>query len=64
MDISLLLKTVGVGIIVAVASQILQRAGKDEQAMLVSIVGIVIVLIMLVGEIEALFDTVRTVFEL
>lgn len=64
MDISLLLKTVGVGIIVAVASQILQRTGKDEQAMLVSIVGIVIVLIMLIGEIETLFDTVRTVFEL
>ena len=64
MDISLLLKTVGVGIIVAVSSQILQKTGKDEQAMLVSVVGIVIVLIMLIGEIETLFDTVRTVFGL
>ena len=64
MDISLLLKTVGVGIIVAVSSGILQKTGKDEQAMLVSIVGTVIVLIMLVGQIEELFDTVRTVFEL
>ncbi len=64
MDISLLLKTVGVGIIVAVSSQILQKTGKDEQAMLVSIVGAVIVIVMLIGEIEALFDTVRTVFEL
>ncbi|MBE6588485.1 MAG: stage III sporulation protein AC [Ruminococcaceae bacterium] len=64
MDISLLLKTVGVGIIVAVASQILQKTGKDEQAMLVSVVGVVIVLLMLIGEIETLFDTVRSVFEL
>ena len=64
MDISLLLKTVGVGLIVAVSSGLLQKMGKDEQAMLVSIVGIIIVLIMLVGQIEELFDTVRTVFEL
>ena len=54
----------GVGIIVAVSSQILQKTGKDEQAMLVSVVGVVIVLIMLIGEIETLFDTVRTVFGL
>ena len=64
MDISVLLKTVGVGIIVAVSSQILQKTGKDEQAMLVSVVGVVIVLVMLIGEIETLFDTVRTVFGL
>ena len=64
MDISVLLKTVGVGIIVAVSSQILQKTGKDEQAMLVSVVGVVIVLIMLIGEIETLFDTVRAVFGL
>ncbi|MBQ4066104.1 MAG: stage III sporulation protein AC [Clostridia bacterium] len=64
MDISLLLKTVGVGIIVAVAAQILQKTGRDEQAMLVGVVGVVVVLLMLVGEIGALFDAVRNVFEL
>lgn len=64
MDVSLLLRTVGVGIIVAVANQILQRAGRDEQAMLVTVVGIVVVLLMLVGEIGTLFDTVRSVFGL
>ena len=64
MDISLLLKTVGVGILVAVANQILQKTGRDEQAMLVTVVGVVIVLIMLVGQIGSLFDTVRTVFGL
>lgn len=64
MDISLLLKTVGVGIIVAVASQILQKTGRDEQAMLVTVVGVVVVLMMLVGEIGTLFETVQSVFGL
>jgi len=60
----LILKTVGVGILVAVANQILQRAGRDEQAMLVTVVGIVVVLLMLVGEIGTLFETVQAVFGL
>jgi len=64
MDITLLLKTVGVGILVAVANQILQKTGRDEQAMLVTVVGIVVVLLMLVGQLGELFMTVRTVFEL
>lgn len=64
MDITLLLKTVGVGIIVAVAAQILQKTGRDEQAMLVTVVGVVVVLMMLVGEIGTLFETVRNVFGL
>ena len=64
MDISILLNTVGVGILVAVANQILQKSGRDEQAMLVTVVGVVVVLLMLVGQIGELFDTVRAVFEL
>ncbi|MBR6676504.1 MAG: stage III sporulation protein AC [Clostridia bacterium] len=64
MDITLLLKTVGVGMIVAVANQILQKTGRDEQATLVTVVGIVVVLIMLVGQIGDLFETVKTVFQL
>ena len=64
MDVSLILKTVGVGLLVAVANQILQRAGRDEQAMLVTVVGIVVVLLMLVGEIGTLFETVQAVFGL
>ena len=64
MDISLLLKTVGVGMIVAVANQILQKTVRDEQAMLVTIVGIIVVLIMLMGQLEELFSIVRSVFEL
>lgn len=64
MDISLILKVAGVGILVTVACQILTRAGRDEQATLVSLAGIVIVLLMLVGQIGELFRTVREVFEL
>lgn len=62
MDISLILKVAGVGILVTVACQILSRAGREEQATLVSIAGIVIVLMMLVSEIGELFLTVREVF--
>lgn len=64
MDISLILKVAGVGILVTVACQILTRAGRDEHATLVSITGIVIVLLMLVGQIGDLFRTVREVFGL
>ena len=64
MDISLILKVAGVAILVTVACQILTRAGRDEQAMLVSLTGIVIVLLMLVGQIGDLFRTVREVFGL
>lgn len=52
------------GILVTVAHQILSKAGRDEQAMLVTLSGIIIVLLMLVGEIGELFDTVRSVFGL
>ena len=64
MDIGLIMKVAGIGMIVTVACQILSKAGRDEQATLVSITGIVIVLIMLVSEIGRLFDTVMEVFGL
>ena len=62
MDIGLILKVAGVGILVSAASQILSKSGRDEQAMFVTIAGIVVVLILLIGEIEKLFDLVCTVF--
>lgn len=62
MDIGLILKVAGVGILVSVACQILSRAGREEQATFVSIAGIVIVLAMLVSEIGELFETVKEVF--
>ena len=64
MDVSLLLRVVGVGIIVAVAAQILGKSGRDEQATLAVVAGIVVVFILLVREIGALFDAIRTTFGL
>lgn len=58
----MILKVAGVGILVAAASQILTKSGRDEQAMLVTVAGIIVVLIMLVQEIDELFSLVRSVF--
>ena len=62
MDIGLILKVAGVGILVSAAAQILSKSGRDEQSVLVTVAGIVVVLIMLIGEIEKLFDLVISVF--
>lgn len=62
MDISLIIKVAGVGILVSVASQILAKSGRDEQSMMVTLAGIVVVLLLLVDEIALLFDRICTVF--
>ncbi len=62
MDVSLLLKIAGVGILAGSLCQVLKNTGKDEQAGFVSLGGIVIVLILLVGEISSLISTVRSTF--
>ena len=62
MEIGLLLKIAGVGVLVWIASAILNKSGRDEQATLVTVAGIVVVMLMLVGQIGQLFDTVRSVF--
>ena len=62
MDVNLVLKIAGIGILVFAANQVLKSAGRDDQAVLVNISGIVIALILLVGEISRLFTAVRTAF--
>lgn len=64
MDIGLILKVAGVGVLVAVSSQILSKSGKDEQAMLLTVAGVIVVMLMLVGEMGELIETVRSVFGL
>lgn len=64
MDISLMLRAAGVGLIVSVICQILSKSGRDEQAMLVSVAGAVIVFLMLVRELGTLIDTIRKIFSL
>ena len=62
MDISLILKIAGVCILVAVASQILNKTGRDEQATFVTIAGIIVALMLLISQIKELFDLVTSVF--
>ncbi len=64
MDIDLIFRIAGVGIIVAVLDILLKKSGKDEQAMMTTIAGLVVVLMILIGEIGLLFDTIRDVFGL
>ena len=64
MDVDLIFKIAAIGIIVAVLNQVLIRSGREEQAMMVTLAGIVVVLMMLVQQISALFETVKTVFGL
>ena len=64
MDINLLFKIAAIGIFVAVLYQVLVRAGREDQAMMTTLAGLVIVLTMVIKEISGLFDTIRTVFNL
>ncbi len=58
----MIVKIAGVGLLVSVICQVLSKAGREEQAMLVSVAGVVVVLLMLVKEIAALLTAVRTLF--
>lgn len=64
MNIDLIFKIAGIGIIVAVLNLVLKRAEREEQAMLTTLAGLIVVLMMIVNEIAALFDTIKTVFDL
>lgn len=64
MDIDLIFKIAGIGIIVSVLNLILKRAERDEQALMTTLAGLVIVLMMIIDEISTLFETVKSVFGL
>jgi len=64
MDIDLIFKIAGIGIIVSVLNLILKRADREEQAMMTTLAGLVIVLMMIIDEIGTLFETVKSVFGL
>ena len=64
MDISLILKIAGVGVLVSVASAILNKSGRDEQAMMLTVGGIIVVMIMLVEQIGVLLEALKDVFGL
>lgn len=62
MDITLVLKVLGLGMLIAVSGQILSKTGRDEQVIWLTIAGIVSVLLMLVKEIAGLLTTLRSLF--
>ena len=64
MDIDLIFKIAGTGIIVAVLNLVLKRAEREEQAMMTTLAGLIVVLVVRVQEIGDLFETVKTVFGL
>lgn len=64
MDINVIFKIVAIGIVVAVANQVLKYAGKDEIATLTTLAGVIVVLFMVVNMISDLFATVKNLFSL
>lgn len=64
MDVDLIFKIAAVGIIVAVLNQILVRSGREEQAMMTTLAGLIVVLMMIVYEIQDLFNVIKSVFRL
>lgn len=64
MEINLLFKIAAIGILVAVLHQVLVRAGREDQAMMTTLAGLIIVLTIVIREISTLFTTVRTIFSL
>lgn len=63
MDIDLIFKIAAVGIIVSVLNQVLTRSGRDEQATMTTLAGLVVVLMIVAQKISELFDLVKTLFE-
>ena len=64
MELDLIFKIAGIGIIVTILNLLLKKSDRDEYAMMITIAGLVVVLAMLVTEIAELFETIRLVFGL
>ena len=62
MDVDLIFKIADIGILVAVLNQLLVRSGREEQAMMTTLAGLVVVLMMMVRQISDLFELIRTLF--
>ncbi len=62
MNIDFIFKIAAIGIIVAVLSLVLSRSGREEQAMMTTLAGLIVVLLMLVRQISELFTTIETLF--
>lgn len=63
-EVDLIFRIAAIGIIVAVLNQLLIRSGREEQAMMTTLAGLIVVLMMIVNEIDTLFQTIKSVFQL
>lgn len=63
MEVDLIFKIAAIGIIVSILNQVLSRSGRDEQATMTTLAGLVVVLMMLSREIASLFDLVKELFD-
>ena len=64
MNIDFVFKIAAIGIIVAVLNQLLIRSGREEQAMMTTLAGLIVVLMLIISQISALFDTIKDLFAL
>lgn len=64
MGVEFIFKIAAIGILVSVLNQVLVRAGREEQAMLTTLAGLIVVLLMIINEISYLFDTIKSIFNL
>ena len=62
MDISIILKITGIGLLISVACQVLSKSGRDEQSTMLSIAGIIIVMVLIISELEGLFSMLSRIF--
>ena len=62
--VDLIFKVAALGILVAVLNQLLVRSGREDQAMLTTLAGLVVVLFMVIEQISLLFDTIKSIFDL
>ncbi len=62
--VDLIFKVAAIGILVAVLNQLLVRSGREDQAMLTTLAGLIVVLMMVIQQISNLFDTIKNIFEL
>lgn len=64
MDVDLIFKIAAIGIIVAVLNQLLIRSGREDQAMMTTIAGLIVVLMMIIQQIDTLFKSIKSIFNL
>ena len=63
MDVDMIFKIAAIGIIVSVLNQLLSRSGREEQAMMVTLAGLIVVLMMLVQQVSDLFELIKRLFD-